>query len=64
MLQFNIDNYERGMALQLENGTPVKFLANDREYGIVIGWQNAVFKMRPDGIFCDMFGRKHKVFFK
>lgn len=64
MLQFNIDNYERGMALQLENGAPVKLLANDREYGIVIGCQNAVFKMSPDGIFCDMFGRKHRVFFK
>ena len=34
------------------------------EFGLVIGCKNALFKMSQDGIFCDMFGRKHRVFFK
>lgn len=64
MLQFNIDHYSNGMLLQLECGAPVKVLANDIEFGLVIGCKNAIFKMSPDGVFCDMFGRKHRVFFK
>lgn len=64
MLQFNIDHYEIGMDLQLEDGTPAKLIANDVEFGLIIGCKHSIFKMSPDGIFCDMFGRKHRVFFK